>query len=148
MDLKRLLQDSKIEPYQSRPEEIASKIDIPESNLRSAKIIAMINDPDVDDTAYKEAYNAILEAATALMYHSGYRPARNRGSQHHNVQQLVESEFANDFDSNVIGMFGRARQTRNRLQYDVPGTTTHADAEDLISKAEEFVMRAKEILSA
>lgn len=146
MDLKRLLQDSKIESYQSRPEEIASKIGISESNLRAAKKIVAINDPDVDDAAYKEAYNVILEAAMALMYYRGYRPARDRGSQHLNVQQFVESEFADDFDPSVLDIFGKARQTRNMLQYDVSGATSHADVEDLISKAEEFVMTAKGIL--
>ncbi len=49
----------------------------------------------------------------ALMYHSGYRPARDRGSQHLNVQQFVESEFADDFDPGVLGIFGKARQGRH-----------------------------------
>ncbi len=58
-DLKRPPQDSKMESYQSRPEEIASKIGISESNPRAAKKMVAINDPDVDDAAYKETYNAI-----------------------------------------------------------------------------------------
>lgn len=144
--LRRLLQDNKIEPYQGNPKEIASKIEISESNIRSAKKIVAINDPDVDDTAYKEAYNAMLEAATALMYHSGYRPARNKGHQHLSVQQFTESEFAGDFAPDTIAMFGNARQTRNMLQYDVSGAISHEDVEDLIGKAEEFVNAAKEIL--
>lgn len=83
----------------------------------------------------------------ALMYRRGYRPVRDKGSQHLNVQQFVKSMFANYFDPGILSMFGRARQTRNMLQYGESGAISHADVGDLISKAEEFVTMAKEILN-
>ncbi len=61
MDLSRLLQNRKIERYQSSQAEIDSKISIADTGLRSCKQIVTINDPAVDGTAYKEAYNAILQ---------------------------------------------------------------------------------------
>ena len=145
-NLEKLLRDNKIVRYQSSREEIDSKINISESNLRSAKKIIPINDPDVDDTAYKETYNAILEAAMALMYHEGYRVARERGSHHLIVQQFTEAKFAGDFTADVINIFGHARHIRNSLQYDLSGAVSHADVDDLYSKAEEFVKIVKRIL--
>ncbi len=145
MDLGRLLQNRKIERYQSSRAEIDSKISIADANLRSCKQIVPMNDPDVDDTAYKEAYNAILEAATALMYSRGYK-VRDRGSHHLITQQFIEAEYAGAFEGDIINIFGHARQTRNTLQYGVPGAISHPDVEDLISKADRFVKTVKEIL--
>ena len=145
MDLSRLLQNRKIERYQSSQAEIDSKINIANANLRSCKQIVRINDPDVDDTAYKEPYNAILEAATALMYSRGYK-VRDRGTHHFITQQFIEAEYAGAFDVDIINIFGHARQTRNTLQYGVPRAVAHPEAEDLISKADRFVETAKEIL--
>lgn len=145
MDLSGLLQNRKIGRYQSSQAEIDSKIDIADTSLRSCRQIVTINDPAVDGTAYKEAYNAILQAATALMYSRGYKVV-DRGSHHFITQQFIEAEYAGAFDVDVINIFGHARQTRNALQYGVPGAASHSDAEDLISKAGRFVKTAKEIL--
>ena len=145
MDLGKLLQDKKIVHYQSSRAEIDSKINIADANLRSCKHIVLINDPDVDDTAYKEAHNAILQAATALMYGRGYK-AGDRGSHHFITQQFIEAEYAGVFEGDIINILGHARQTRNTLQYDVPGAVSHSDAEDRISKADRFVATVKEIL--
>ena len=120
MDLSELLQNRRIERYQSSQAEIDSKINIADANLRSCNQIVQVNDPDVDDTAYKEAYNAILEAATALMYSRGYK-AGDRGSHHFITQQFIEAEYAGAFEGDIINIFGHARQTRHMLQYDVPG---------------------------
>lgn len=145
MDLDRLLQNRKIELYQSSQAEIDSKISIADANLRSCKQIVPINHPDVDDTAYKEAYNAILQAATALMYSSGYK-VRDRGSHHLTTQQFIEAEYAGEFEADIINILGHARQMRNMLQYDVSEAVSHSEAEDLISKADRFVKTVKEIL--
>ena len=146
MDLGKLLQNRKIERYQSSQAEIDSKIGIADASLKSCKRIVVINDPAVDGTAYKEAYNAILQAATALMYSRGYK-VRDRGSHHFITQQFIEAEYAGAFDVDIINIFGHARQTRHTLQYGVPGAASHSDAEDLISKADRFVKTVKGILS-
>ena len=145
MDLSRLLQNNKIERYQSSQAEIDSKIDIADANLRSCKQIVPMNHPDVDDTAYKEAYNAILQAATALMYSSGYK-VRDRGSHHLITQQFIKAEYAKAFEVDIINILGHARQTRNTLQYGVSRAISHSDVEDLISKADRFVETVKGIL--
>ena len=145
MDLSELLQNRKIERYQSSRAEIDSKINIADANLRSCNKIVPMNDPDVDDTAYKEAYNAILEAATALMYSRGYKVGA-KGSHHFITQQFIEAEYAGVFEGNIINIFGRARKTRHTLQYDVPGAISHSDAKDLVSKADRFVKTVREIL--
>ena len=145
MDLSKLLHDKKIVQYQSSQEEIDSKINIADANLRSCKYIVLINDPDVDDTAYKEAHNAILQAATALMYDSGYKVG-DRGSHHFITQQFIEAEYAGVFEGDIINILGHARQTRNILQYNVSGAVSHSDVEYLISKADRFVATVKEIL--
>lgn len=145
MDLDELSQNRKTEIYQSSQAEIDSKTSIADANLRSCKQIIPINHPDADDTACKEAYNAILEAATALMYSSGYK-VRDRGSRHLITQQFIEAEHAGAFGGDIINIFGHARQTRNTPQYDVPGAASHSEAEDLISKAGRFVETVKGIL--
>jgi len=144
MSLGELLRRNKIEMYQSAPEEMNSKISIAESNLRSAKKTVQMDDPDVDDTTYKEAYNAMLEAGYALMHSKGYRP--KPGSRHYAVEQLIKSEFSNDFSPDALQIFGRARTTRNALQYDSAGVISREEVEDLIAKADAFVSTAKGIL--
>lgn len=144
MSLGELLRRNKIEIYRISPEEINSKISIAEASLRSAKKTVQIDDPDVDDTTYKEAYNAILQAGYALMYSKGYRP--KPGSHHYAVEQFIKSEFSDDFPCAVLQIFGRARKTRNDLQYDSAGVISHEEVEDLIAKADAFVATAKGML--
>ena len=46
-----------------------------------------------------------------VMYHEGYRVARERGSHHLIVQQFTEAKFAGDFTADVINIFGHASRT-------------------------------------
>lgn len=146
MSLRELLNNNSIEAVSINNTDIRNKIVIAERDIRAAKKIIAINDPDIDDTAYNTAYNAILQAGYALMFSKGYR-VKARSRAHLVVQQFVESEFANDFDEDILLVFGDARQTRNTLLYDTTGVISHPDVEALVNKAEIFVTEAKKILN-
>ena len=146
MSLRRLLSDGSIEQFQSNQSQINDKMEIAEKHLRAAKKIVTINDVDTDDSAYLSAYNAILQTGYALMFSKGYRP-KARDKHHLVVQQFIESEFTNDFPLDVIAIFGAARQTRNTLQYDTTGIITNSEVNNLISKADVFVNKAKILLN-
>ena len=87
----------------------------------------------MDDTTYKEAYNAMLETGYVLVYSKEYKP---KNSQHHyTVVQFIKAEFSNDFSPEVLQIFGQARTTRNTLQYDTLGVISHDDVVELINTA-------------
>ena len=100
MSLDELLHNGKIEAHKTDTPEIKAKIDIADRNIRSADKIISLNDIDLDDTAYKEAYNAMLESSMALMYHKGYR-VKQKSTQHWITYQFIKAEFSDVFDTNI-----------------------------------------------
>jgi uncharacterized protein (UPF0332 family) len=113
--------------------------------LAAAKKIGALNDPVTDDTAYKSAYNAMLQYSTALMYKKGYR-TKDRSKHHYITIEFIKIVYSGKIPSDTILAFENARSTRNTLQYDAAGIITNSNVMFLIQKAEIFVASAKKIL--
>jgi len=145
MNLRRLLQDGLVEQFPSSSNQINDKIKIAERDLEAAKTIGALNNPATDDTAYKAAYNAMLQASTALIYKKGYRVIA-RGSHHYITVEFIKSEYSRQIPQDAIISFENARSTRNTLQYDTAGIITNSDVIRLATIAETFVNSAKTIL--
>ena len=92
------------------------------------------------DWAFSIAYNAILQAARALMYSQGFRPASEQG--HKNTFAYVREALGEEFDS-LIGYFDRMRTKRNQAIYDVADLITEQEARAIFEKAIEFVALVK-----
>ena len=145
MNLRRLLQDDLVEQFTSNSNQISDKISLAEKELKAAKKIGALNDAVTDDAGYKAAYNAMLQASTALMYRSGYR-TKDRGRHHFATVEFIKSEYSGQIPQDAIVAFGAARSTRNTLQYDTAEIITNFDVISLTTRAEIFVNSAKTIL--
>lgn len=144
MSLRNLLNDDSIENFTSNTSQITDKIKIAKRDLDAAKIIVAIHNPKTDDTAYKSAYNSILQSCTALMYKKGYRP-KDRSKHHFTTVQFIKIVYSKKIPNTAILAFENARSTRNALQYDTAGIITNSDVKFLIKKAEIFLKSAQKI---
>lgn len=88
------------------------------------------------DWAFSIAYNAILQAARALMFSQGYRP--HGRAQHISVIRFLELVLGEDA-TKVIVAFDRMRRKRHGAVYDTAGTVSTLEAENAIKRAEDFL---------
>lgn len=92
------------------------------------------------DWAYTIAYNAMLQAARALMFSKGYRPAGN--NQHATVVQF-SGQFLN---TESVDALDRMRRRRHIVVYDMAGTVSQLEAENAVSRAESFLSAVEDLL--
>lgn len=138
MNLNDLLDNLMIEKVvPSNPDEIRKKMEIAIRDVRLARKHLDRNDPDEWDGAYNTAFNAMLQAGTALMGKKGYRP---KGREHHYaVTQCVAVLYPKQFSPTLLQAFEKGRKRRNIASYDEPHTVTFSEAETIIQQAEEFI---------
>jgi uncharacterized protein (UPF0332 family) len=127
-----LMRRRRIHPHRATPAEVAQLLALADRDIRMARRM-MAEDWD---WAFSIAYNAVLQAARALMYSQGYRPASEQG--HKNTLAFVREALGVDFDS-LIGYFDRMRIKRNQAIYDIAGLITETEARAIFEKAVEFV---------
>jgi uncharacterized protein (UPF0332 family) len=132
MALDELLRQRRIYPHQPTPDEIVRLLALADRDLSMARRVM----PEDWDWAFSIAYNAVLQAARALMYSQGFRPATDQG--HKNTFAFVREALGPEFDS-LIGYFDRMRTKRNQAIYDVAGLITEQEARAIFEKAVEFV---------
>jgi uncharacterized protein (UPF0332 family) len=132
-----LEQQRLIQPYRARPQEIQNLLRLADRDLATAQR----NLPDDPDWAYGIAYNAVLQAARALMFAQGFRP---RGAdQHHTVVRFVE-RFLGAAHAQDVALFDRMRQRRHQAIYDLPGTISAHEATQMLAFARRFVATLRE----
>ena len=133
MSIEELIRQGSIYPFEATPGEIKKAMGIARRDLTLAEKLLGEN----FDWCFAIAYNAVLQACRAYMFHSGYRPASTEAHKatFEFMQIVVEEPFKKS-----ISYLDRARKKRHRTLYDDVG---------LISKkeAKELLRRAKQILS-
>ncbi|MFA7198315.1 MAG: HEPN domain-containing protein [Methanoculleus sp.] len=92
------------------------------------------------DWAYTIAYNAMLQAARALMFSKGYRPAGN--NQHATVVRFT-GQFLN---TESVDALDRMRRRRHIVVYDMAGTVSQLEAENAVSRAESLLSAIEDLL--
>lgn len=136
MTFDELLRQRRIHPHRPTRDEVARLLALADRDIAMARR-TMAEDWD---WAFSIAYNAILQAARALMYSQGFRPASEQG--HKNTFAYVREALGEEFDS-LIGYFDRMRTKRNQAIYDVAGLITEQEARAIFEKAIEFVALVK-----
>jgi uncharacterized protein (UPF0332 family) len=71
MSIEELIKEGSIHPFKATQEEIDRAIEIAQRDLALAERLLKEN----LDWSYSIAYNAVLQACRAYMFHLGYRPA-------------------------------------------------------------------------
>jgi uncharacterized protein (UPF0332 family) len=102
------------------------------------------NLPDDHDWAYTIAYNAVLQAARALVLAHGFRP--RGGEQHATVVQFVEEALGKKYASQVA-LFDQMRRKRHRVIYEMAGLVSKQEAEQGIRFAKKFVEEIRLLIS-
>ncbi len=95
------------------------------------------------DWAFSIAYNAILQAGRSLMFSQGYRPVGK--AQHVPVIRFVEASLGPEV-SKAVTAFDMMRRKRHRAVYDTAGSVSSLEANNAISRAEEFLKKIKTTL--
>jgi hypothetical protein len=86
------------------------------------------------DWRFAIAYNAALQAATAALAAAGYRAAREL--HHYRVIQSLELTIGTD--PKLILKFDAFRKKRNLSSYELGGTVSRKEAEEMIALARKL----------
>ena len=132
MTYSELEHQGKIKPYQARATEIQQLLKVAARDLATG-IRNLDDDPD---WAFSIAYNAVLQAARALMFHRGYRP---RGQdQHHTVVRFAELTLGEE-SRKQVAYFDQMRRKRHRVVYEAVGLISRQEAEQALDFCRKFV---------
>jgi len=135
MDYEKLLRERRIRRHRTNPQEIASLFQVVERDLADAAIAALSA-----DRRFATAYNAALQAATAVMYSEGYRA---HGIGHHSTTFDFLKEAMGRTIASLADYFDDCRRKRNRADYLGAGQISVTEAEDLLREAREFAAQAQ-----
>jgi len=136
MPYERLLRDGRIRSHQTNRQEIASLFKVVERDLADAAIRALSA-----DRRFATAYNAALQAATAVMYSEGYRA---HGGGHHAVVFAFLGEAMGSDMAQLADYFDDCRRKRNRADYVGAGSISTTEADDLLREASDFAVAARQ----
>ena len=127
-----LLRQRRIKPYQAKPREVERLLRVAARDLATAERLL----PEDLDWAFNIVYNAVLQAARALMLHKGFRP---RGpEQHRTIVQFCELTLGPEH-KRQIALFDQMRRKRHRLVYETVGLVSRQEVEQALAFARTFV---------
>ena len=132
MSIDTMVQEGRIHLFKATREEISKVMDIAKRDLSEAE---QIKGTSLDWT-YSIAYNAVLQACRAFMFHMGYRPASYEAHKatFEFMQLAVEERL-----KPTIDYFDRARKKRHRITYEAAGLVSEKETEQMIKKTKEFL---------
>lgn len=130
MNLKDWEENGWIRPHQTSKEEIGNLFNIVKRDLEDAQR------KDVsDDWKFGIAYNAALKLCTILLYLSGYRPEKL--SAHYRTIRAISVILGPEKEDD-INYLDSCRMKRNIIEYDLAGTTSESEAQELVEFVKEF----------
>lgn len=132
MSVEELTQQGSIHPFEATPGEIKKAMGLARRDLALAEKLLGEN----FDWCFAIAYNAVLQACRAYMFHSGYRPAS--AEAHKATFEFMQSVIEEPLKKS-ISYFDRARTKRHRTLYNDAGLITEKEAEELLRRAKEFL---------
>jgi len=131
-DLSGLIEAGRLKSGTFSPKQVRERLGLAERDLATARRLL----PEDHDWALSIAYNAMLQAARALMLHHGFRPAGE--GQHVTVIGFLRLALAEEAQP-LVGLMDRLRRKRNISVYDAAGTISATEATQAVESAEDFV---------
>jgi len=132
MSIEELVRQESIHPFEATHGEIERAIGIARRDLTLAEKLLGEN----FDWCFAIAYNAVLQACRAYMFHLGYRPAS--AEAHKATFEFMQTAMEEPFKKS-ISYFDRARTKRHRALYNDAGLMTEKEADELLKRAKEFL---------
>lgn len=140
MKYQELERSGRLKSYEAKPLEIERLLQVAQRDLLAADR----NLAEDADWCFTMAYNAVLQAARALMFSRGYRP-RGTG-QHWTVVRFCELTARDEYDKEVT-LFDQMRRKRNRLMYESVGLVSQHEAEQALAFARQFVEKLRVLIT-
>ena len=137
MSIDKLIEDGSIHPFRATPEEIRRAMDIARRDIALAESIL----DESLDWSYSIAYNAVLQACRAYMFHQEYRPTT---SEAHKATLAFMQIAVEEPIKKTVSYFDRVRKKRHRAVYDEVGLVSEKEARQLLKKAREFISYIKD----
>lgn len=134
-----LIKENRIKAGKFSRKQVQDCLNLAKRDIATARKIVAEN----PDWGYNIAYNAMLQAARAVMFSKGYR-ATGEG-QHATVIQFAHIALGEEFTS-TLEFMDRMRRKRNMVVYDMAGLVSSKEATEAIGTAENFVRSVFEIL--
>ena len=135
MPYEHLLYEGRIRRHRTNSREIARLFQIVERDLVDAAIGALSV-----DRRFATAYNAVLQAATAVLCSEGYRA---HGLGHHSTTfEFVKEAMGPDIVS-LADYFDDCRRKRNAVDYVGTGVISLTEVEELLEEARAFAAQAR-----
>lgn len=132
MSIEELVRNGSIHPFKATQEEVDKAIGIAQRDLALAENIL----GETLDWSYSIAYNAVLQACRAYMFHLGYRPAS--AESHKNTFEFMRLAVDEPLKKS-ISYFDRVRKKRHRTIYDEVGLVSEKEAQELLKRAGDFL---------
>ena len=140
MPYERLSYEGRIRRHRTNSQEIARLFRIVDRDLVDASIKALSL-----DRRFATAYNAVLQAATAVIYSEGYRA---HGLGHHSTTfQFIKEAMGSDIVS-LADYFDDCRRKRNMADYVGAGYISLTEVEDLLEEARAFAAQTRTWIEA
>jgi len=143
MNLKNLLQNlenrGKLKKQQTGIDYINDLLYAAFRNLKASEA----NLVSFEETAFKAAYDGLLQISRAVLLINGYRP--DDGEQHKTTFEVAGYFLGPQFIK-LIQRINFYRVTRNNCVYNPRGLITGTEAENILKTSKEFWSKVKEYL--
>src|ERR1035437_1765879 len=126
MSLQTWLQNSWLAQHATSPEEIANLLAIADRDLAACRVKQLPS-----DWRFAIAYNAGLQSATAALAAAGYRASRDN----HHYRVIQSLEFTTAPGRKLIDTLDGFRKKRNLSSYDVAGSVSDKEADEMLKLA-------------
>jgi hypothetical protein len=126
MSLQSWRQNSWLVQHATSPEEITNLLGLSDRDLAACQVKQL-----PADWRFAIAYNAGLQAATAALAAAGYRATRDN----HHYRVIQSLEFTTTPDQRVIDTFDAFRKKRNVSSYDLAGSVSDKEADEMLKLA-------------
>lgn len=133
MSWKKLIKDNSLQKKKISSREIDSVLSKAHKSLRAARILFR---KDIDESAFKEAYDSMILASRALIFVLGFKP-RTVGS-HSITIKFCELYLGPEFKTS-IEKFKKMKQKRNYLIYGAGLIISKTEAQNAIKNTKEFI---------
>jgi len=135
MNWKKLLEDGSLQKKKISFREVDKILEKAYESLKAAEVLI---EKDLEESAFKQAYESMLLAGRALIFSLGYKP-RTIGT-HTITIKFCESYLGLGASLKVlVKKFEKMKRKRNYLIYGIGLTISSTEAENAIKNAKQFL---------
>lgn len=132
MSWSTLVANKRVHRHRTSKREVESLLKIADRDLDDARISGLS-----PDRSFATAYNAVLQLSKLTIACAGYRVSSSVAGHHQTTFEAVKLAVGPTVKQ-LADYFETCRRKRNVIDYDDVDVVTHAQAQELLSKADEY----------